>query len=492
MYMQKRALFASGLFLTATNFLLRGISILFNAHLTLRMGEVAMGRLQMVLSVYALASAVAGSGLSVAVCRAVSEAAPENTGRITKVGFALSAGMGGAACALLCALAKPIAISWLGDASAAQLLRLLSPSLVLCALSGCVSGCLIARGKSWLHALLGAGAQVLEIALCLVSLADGQGLSGQQMCRRVVLCSVVSQGICLCAGLFCLPRGSRGDMTKKEAFVQIARLALPITANACVRNGFRTAENTLIPPLLAGYGLGRDAALSGFGIFKSMAMPLIHLPGTVVGSFSTVLLPVLAQRRRKGSMAAGVERVLFWVLCYALFIMGIFFFGGHELAALVYDSRELGSLLSALCLLAPFCYVDIATDTMLSALDQQNFALRLNSVDSLLRLGLMCLFVPRWGFDGYVAVLLFSGLFNVSFSLRRLYTAAQLHLRPAFFFRPLFCALAAFALGCLLPKGDGFFAFLGWVCVQLAVYGIFLLVTRQRNWYTVVSSSEGL
>lgn len=418
-----------GLVLTAVSLMLRGAGIAFAAWLTRRIGEEGMGLFQLVSSVYSLAATFAVSGVSVAMTRVLSERADHR--RVLRAGLGISAAMSVCATALLLFLAEWIGERWLGDARTVAPLRLYSFSLVSVAVGGCVGGFYLSQGMIARASRNQIFEQAVRMAASVALLSLVRPGDVESACAAIVLGSAAAELASACYGLLaCRARLRRTQREQPPApagqtrpAAAIARIAGPVAASAYVRSGLRTAENVLLPRGLEGFGMTRAAALGEYGVLRSIAMPVIWWPGTAVSAFSSLLIPVLARWRAQGRQARirwAARRAMLCALGFGAACAAAIAICAPQISALIYGGEELARLLRTLAILAPVTYLDTVTDSILSALDQQVAALRINTADSVLRVALLLWAVPRWGMAGYVGVMLLSAAFNMSLSVRRL------------------------------------------------------------------------
>ena len=90
----KRQFFKSGAMLAAVALAMRGVSLLFNSHITEKVGAEGMGLLSLTMSVYAFAVTFATSGISLTVTRLVAsvigEGRSDRVGRVLRASFLYS------------------------------------------------------------------------------------------------------------------------------------------------------------------------------------------------------------------------------------------------------------------------------------------------------------------------------------------------------------------------------------------------------------------
>lgn len=86
-------------------------------------------------------------------------------------------------------------------------------------------------------------------------------------------------------------------------------------------------------------------------------------------------------------------------------------------------------------------YLDNVVDGMLKGLGEQLSTLRTNTIDSVIRIGLIWWLIPMRGVEGYLIVLYFSNVLNSLLSISRLVKVSQIKLNVScWILRPALCA----------------------------------------------------
>ncbi len=471
----------STLLLTASLAAVRVSGMAFRVFLAARMGEEGVGTYQMMLSVYAPCATVAAAGLGVAVTkltggRHVREKSAEG---VVRFAFAWSAGVALMIAACLFLSAEGIAARLMGDASAAAGVRALSPGLPFVAVSAAAGGWFIAVGR--VRALC--VTQILEQAVRIgltVWLMDGFPAAGRPFaaCLGNSAAEAVS-----CIALVCWlwadarrfrRRAGAKDPTVSRDFLPVV---LPIAASKGLTGGLHAAENLIIPARAALCYGDRQKAVAGFGALKGMALPLIMFPSSVLATISSLLLPELTTAftlRRHDRIRDLTRRTLRISWALSVGVGGGFFRFARPLGEILYHSRAVGGMLSVLAVTVPFIYLDLIVDGLLKGVGEQVACLRYNLMDAAARIALALALLPRFGIDGFLAVMVVS---NVGVSLletRRLIKVTGAAPRPFPLLLPPAAAAAAYFVSRLV-SGAGLAALLTGGALFAAVYGLCVL-----------------
>lgn len=209
----------------------------------------------------------------------------------------------------------------------------------------------------------------------------------------------------------------------------------------------RTVENVMVPGCLAVYTLSRETALSQYGALKGMAMPVIFFPFSFLATLSTLLLPEITEahvQNRRAALEHLVNRVMLITLVLSFLAGGLFTQFAKEIGLVLYQSEEIGFYLSILGPLMPFMYMESMVDGILKGLGEQLSSFRYTALDSVVRIALIYLLLPRFGMQGFLFVMLVSNLLTSLLNLHRLLHVTGLRVQwLRWVIKPVFSFLCA-------------------------------------------------
>lgn len=440
----KRTLFIkNALILTASSLILRFVGIIFKVWLAAIIGSEGIGLYQLIFSVYVLAATFATSGICTAVTRLVAEelalGSKKGTLKILRRAIEITLLIAAVSVAIVYFGAEFIADRFIGDMRAVPALKILPLSLPFMGITSCLRGYFIARRKVTPNAVSQLFEQAVRILLVVILVKKfcDKGLAA---CSAAVLFGDTAAEIFsfLLLGLIWL-----GDRKKLNALNgrirppfgivrRILHISVPITSGRYLNTALRTAENILVPKNLAKYPHSGELALSQFGMIKGMALPILFFPSTLLNSISTLLIPEMSEaaaKGRTGLVKAATRNILKLTAVMSFIFAAIFFVGGREIGLLIYKSEEVGSLLRALSPIVPLMYLDSVSDGILKGLDQQTFSFRTAITDSVLRIILILLTLPRFGLRGFIWIMYFSNLLTCALNVGRLIMVSKARLK---------------------------------------------------------------
>lgn len=426
--------------LSAVSAAARFISVSFNAHVAVKVGEECMGLFSLVASVFSLSVIIASAGANLAVVRVVSEtvAKCEAEGvdpaprlrKTVRAAVLYSLLFGTAAGGAVFLFSEPIAEKLLCDERCLMSLRAFAVSLPAISLSSALAGYFTGIGKVYKNAICTfaeEAGKILVVSAGLVLIAP-RGI--EYACLAIVGGGAAAQALSLLTAIviYITDRKKRGGREERPGgvssnFSRIAKMALPVAVGSAARNGLVTAEHLAIPRGLRAFGMTNSSALAVYGVFQGMVMPVVLFPSVVLYSTAALLVPELASCRAVGNterIARIEEKVFRSSLLFSVCVAGIllsFSDGiGHEL----YRSAEASRQIRLLALLVPVMYLDSAVDGMLKGLGEEVYCMRVNVLDSALCLALVFILVPKCGIDGFIALTIISEVINAALSIIRL------------------------------------------------------------------------
>lgn len=430
--MKKTLFIKNALVLTATSIILRMLGIFFKVWLAKRVGSEGIGLYHLVFSVYTFIATFASGGITVAVTRlAVAEFATGSKEGLYKMLRRSLSIILAVSLVSFCAVlfgSDFIALRIINDTRSASSLAILAFSLPFMGVSAVLKGYFVARRKVGVNSAAVLLEQVVRICLCLYFVGRFSAKGTGAAVAGVLLGDTVAEAVSCLFSCICF----KADLKKlsfcseKAVFgsaKDILRIATPITAGRYGTTLLRTAENLLVPKALAKAGGDFTASLSVFGALKGMALPLLFFPSSLLGAFSSLLIPEMSEAMAKHMprvIKRNVERTLRLTLFMGLIFGAIFFFAGKRLGNLVYGDSHAGYLTAVLAPLVPLFYLDSISDGILKGLDQQIFTFRNSIIDSVFRIVLIVLAVPKAGINGFLGIMYLSNVFTCSLNLSRL------------------------------------------------------------------------
>ncbi len=456
----KTSILGGALLLTATNLLLRIVSILFNVFLADRIGAAGLGLLQLISTVSVFAVLVGSSGVRTAAMFLSAEEFGHR--RLGGVRAAMSACLryGLVISSLVGAgtyfLADFFALSWLRDSHAALSIRCMGLFLPFSCLCGIMTGYFTACSRIRQLVVIEIAERILSMVLTVILLLTWARDDLERSCCAILLGSSLGAA----ADFFLLYAMYRRDMrhipTDRSGNMRsrLLRLCVPLALNDYLRSGLNTAEQLLIPYGLARYGGSTEQAMADYGTIHAMVFPVLMFPAAVLYSLADLLIPELSRAgamNRRLRIVDLTDKCLRLCTLFSSAVAGFLFVQAEELGLWIYDSREAGFYLRIFAPMVLMLYLDAIVDGMLKGLAEQLRCVRYNTITSAMDVLFLLLLLPRYGIAAYVFSFFVTHAVNLWLSLRRLLQVSRHRFRPSELWKPLLSLGFSTLLSCLLP-----------------------------------------
>ena len=440
---QAKQIFRDALLLTFTSLLIRTVGVWFQIYISARAGAEVMGLYALMSGVYGFALTLATSGIHLGVTRVVAEMLSrkqeEKIPSLVRRAILYALFFGLLSAFLLFTFAEPISLRWLKDSRTVTSLRFLSVTLPLISLTSVFGGYFTAVRRSTKSAIGQISEQGLRIFICMYLLSLPFANTAERLLNALVIGGALSEILSFLLEfiLFRLDKRHHFPSKKLESAsleeMQLLRITLPVALTTYVRSGLLTLEHILIPEGLRNSGASHSAALAAYGSIQSMALPIILYPAALIGAFSGLLIPAVAECYVSGSekrLMYMISRVWHLSTIFSIGVAGILICFSTELGNALYPGTETAAYIRLLAPLIPIMYVDTATDAILKGIGQQLYSMVINIVDAGLSVLLVLILVPHFGIAGYLITVYISETFNTVLSVTRLLVISKTRVHP--------------------------------------------------------------
>ncbi|OON92481.1 MAG: polysaccharide biosynthesis protein [Epulopiscium sp. Nele67-Bin001] len=428
--MSKKTLVTGTLILTLASFITRILGFVFRVFLSNIMGAEGMGLYQLIFPIYMLAWAACSAGVALAVSKKVAEFNAQkmyqDAIRTLKCAIVISVGTSIPISILLFTCSEPIATKIIQAPDTALSLKLLGTCLPFMATACCIRGYFQGRQEMSIPAT----AQVLEQCARMLVIYILAGIFAPKDLEYA--CAIAMVGLCGGEAISCIftiimYKVSKSKLVLKPAvnsystlFQTIWIMALPITANRFLTSALHSVENILIPMKLQDFGMTSAQALSVYGMYSGMAMPLLFFPSMLTGSLSVALIPAISEAKAKRNTSMLQKTVGMSIQFSSIIGIGaggLFLALGNEIAIATYNMEDVGYILRLLAMICPFFYLQNILTGVLNGLGLQKMTFQGNVIASVLCIFLILTLVPSQGLVGFTLALLVQSGFATIFHL---------------------------------------------------------------------------
>lgn len=430
----KNSLIGGTILLTITGLITRLIGFFYKIYLSNALGARLLGIYQLIFPVYGICFTIFASGVQTAISKQVSERQAQRAShagrRFLRAGLVISIAAALLLSILLYFCCGFVAETFLKEPECAPSLQILAFSFPFCGITACVSGYCYGLKKSFVPATAQLVEQTTRVAF-LMFLALSAPVSCELAIQALVAGEAASCLYCIAGANIISRRQKRAPLSTEPLassfgndLKKLLAISSSLTANRLFISILHSFESFLVPLTLRRYGLGRDEALSIFGILSGMSMSFLMFPGTLTNSLSVLLLPTVseaqAQKNQKG-LQKSISATIKYSVLLGIFSGFFFFFFGEELGTVVFSEKKAGTYLACLSFLCPFLYLSTTLSSILNGLGRMNLTFLSSVLGLSLRVLLFCFLIPRYSVYGYFISLLASQLFLAFFDLLMLY-----------------------------------------------------------------------
>ena len=492
--MRDRNLAMNTALLTASGLALRFVGMVWQVWLVSRIGDTGIGLFQLVMSVAALAGAVAVSGSRFTSTRLVSEELglrrPDGAAQAMNVCLLYGLFFGMLSGTALMLLAEPAGFLLLGDARTVRPLLLLALEMPLTGVDSVMHGYFTAVGRIWKSVLISIAQQAVTIVVTALLLRGMPAGNLEYACIAIAAGRLIGVGFEAAAmgAVFITDRRRHGIVRSQAAssrscmIGRVLRIALPLALATYARSGLSTLQHLLVPIGLRSSGLGAEEALAGYGVVQGMALPAVLFPSCVMLAVAELIVPKLTEqqvRRQGANIRETSEQVLRYGAVFSIFCASLLFALGDALGRALYGSTAAGEYIRLFSLIVPVMYLDMLADGCLKGLGEMMFCMVVNIADAGLSALMVWLLLPRWGLSAYIATICFTEAFNFVLSFCRLRRITGLRIRrlrlPVTLSWAAMCGGAARVLNGAISAGNEVPALIISVVGASALYALVIL-----------------
>lgn len=127
----------------------------------------------------------------------------------------------------------------------------------------------------------------------------------------------------------------------------------------------------ILPARLVFYGMGLDAALASYGEMSAMAMPILFMPSTIIGSIALVLVPEIAENYYRGNidkLSNNVTKALQVCSLISIAVIPLFISCGRQIGVFLYESETAGYYLALSSVMMLPMSISMITNSLLNSM----------------------------------------------------------------------------------------------------------------------------
>lgn len=246
----------------------------------------------------------------------------------------------------------------------------LSPSILITSIYMSFRGALWGRQKHIQNCIAEIGEQLARLLLFVIMLSTAPTpIIGS---IRAGISYTISCFVSMFLAIVFYFKGGSKLKSPKKSFAYVLKSSFPITMLHLVSSLLQPVISIIIPYELQCAGYTEAQAIGLFGIITGMTLPLLTLPDTLIGSYSTALMPEISSKiakRNKVELTNQIKNAITFTMFICFCFVPIFIGAGENIGTFLFNNTTSGYLLAK----ASFVIVPMGLSNITQAI--------LNSVD---------------------------------------------------------------------------------------------------------------
>ena len=348
------------------------LGFLYRIFISRTIGSEGIGIYQVALSVFGLLYTIICSGTPVTVSRLMTKYKAENkTDRVFRV---ITAGL----CFTL-AVAVPICLIFFfagnkfsflfADERCMSVFMIILPGLIFTSVYAVLRGVFWGNKDFLPYSIIELLEEVCMIVVGILLINRATDIYDGAMRASVAILVSYIFSFTIATAVFFIKKNKLKNPVSE--FRPLLSSALPITAMRTANSMVISLVSIILPMRLIAAGYSSNQAMSAFGAAVGQAIPLLFIPTTLIGSFTLVLIPEIAEnfyKKKDYYLKRDIEKAIKFTTFVSCLFIPVFTVCGEEIGVIVFDSYECGKYLSASAFLMLFMSISNLTTSMLNSM----------------------------------------------------------------------------------------------------------------------------
>lgn len=406
----KNRLIKDTVLLTLMQIFLDTAALLLNVFITRQLGAEAIGILTLTGSFLGLAGILSNGNAFLCVSRLVSEEMGKTNSNPNKIlvhGIKLCLMLSTTVSVVLFAFAEPLSNKFFSGAEMEEAIKFMPVALVSGAVAACFKGYFNACRKSSVSAAGDIIEFIIKSLVIIVMTLTAKSPDENSVCRimtaGIIAGNVFSLGYCLV--MFAKSRQKYSGKCSLD-FRKYMIYAFPIMGGSILTSALSSTNDALIPMCLRQNGDSVNEALSRFGIFEAIVIPTLFFPSVVLCSMSGIIVSESARAKASGNserIKSLTGRLTRYTLIFAVFAGAVLMRFGDSIGELLGGGELAGKMITIIAPVVPFIYMEIILEALIKGMGLQGFSSLNYLAEYAVRISVVLIFVPKFGFYGIVA-----------------------------------------------------------------------------------------
>ncbi len=405
--MSSKSITKNVVFLTFMNILMQTLSLIVNVCITRHLGSATIGSVSLLGTFYGLLCVISSANVYVCTSRlgAAEEGKGGNCDTILKYSLVFSLSITFLTC-IFVKLMSNMLLPKLSLPLDSMAIMLLLCGLPLASVGSALKGYFNSKRLQYIPAF----ADITEFLIksgTLMFFVEFFVITGKyDIYSSIAISTICGESASLILMLVlkkikCKKSVARASMK----FSKFAAISIPIMLNSYVCAFLSSANDFLMPFTLRQSGSNMSDALSKFGIFEAIVLPVLFFPSCVIISLSTIILPEVSRALGENNyekIKKLASSALKLTLMFSIFVASILFIKGDFIADAICGEPLAGKTLKLLSPIVPFIYLEIILEAIIKGMGRHGFSSINYLAEYVIRISILLVCVPLFGFAGVI------------------------------------------------------------------------------------------
>ncbi|MCH5164171.1 MAG: oligosaccharide flippase family protein [Clostridiales bacterium] len=362
--------------LSVFSFIERLLGFIFKIYLSRELGATSLGIFQVAFSFFMVLLTMTTSGIPLIVSKRTAKCRAENDlcEEFTISSAALILGITASVIIIAVIILMRNVISGMFASSISMTLVLyMLPALLFSSVYSALRGNLWGRQKYTVVSVLELIEQISRIVACILLFVFGFDKILSTALSMSIACFISAAA---CAAVYFKSGGRL--MRPKGEIKPLLKNSTPVTLSRASSSIIASLTSIAVPFILMGLGMTNDEAMYTYGYSVGMALPLMYIPLTFVGSMAFVMIPTLSRAiasKNDTSVKMQIERAISTAIVIGGIFVPTFAAIGGPIGEYVYNNADAGKFLAFSAWLMVPIAVENITSSMMNSLELEFKAL---------------------------------------------------------------------------------------------------------------------
>ncbi|HAJ77593.1 MAG TPA: hypothetical protein DCO89_00795 [Clostridiales bacterium] len=272
----------------------------------------------------------------------------------------------------------------------------LSPSILITAIYGSFRGALWGRQKHIQNCISEIGEQGTRLLLFVIMLSTAPSPIAGAI--RASMCYTISCLVSMFLTIFFYFKGGSKLKSPKTSFKRVLKSSLPITMLHLISSLLQPIISIIVPYELRCSGYTEAQAIGLFGIITGMTLPLLTLPDTLIGSYSTALMPEISKSlvvKDKKQLQSQIKSAITFTLFICFCFVPVYIGSGENIGSFLFNNATSGYLLARASFVMVPMGLNSITQGILNSLDMESKSFKNYILGSIFMI-ISIIFLPKY------------------------------------------------------------------------------------------------